>query len=97
MDVLLSVLIVIIISSLVTIIMFKLSKKQYPKLSKYIPAIASAVGALCLYVKLELNLYTHAFSGIYDILGIIILSIVFGISIIVALSMELNQKLKSGI
>ncbi|WP_223703139.1 hypothetical protein [Sutcliffiella deserti] len=97
MDILLTILIMIVFTGVVSYFIYFVGKKKYPKISKYVPAIASAVGVACLYLKLELNLYTHAFTGIYDILGIILLSIIFGISIIAALAIELNNKIKSKI
>ncbi|TYS69765.1 hypothetical protein FZC76_05895 [Sutcliffiella horikoshii] len=95
MDAFLSLFIVVSLTILVAYFIYFVGKKKYPKISLYVPAITSAVGILFLYIKLKLDLYAQALSGIYDILGIIFLSVVFVISIIMALVLDFSNKWRS--
>lgn len=77
---------------------YYVGKKAAQKLIKYTPAIASAFGLAFYYVKINFIPYhIHAFEGIYDIIAIILLAIIFGVSLIGAIIMELTNKRRSNL
>lgn len=74
----------------ISIITYRLGKKTSLRLIKYIPAISTAFGIGFFTIKLNwIPYHTHAFEAIRDIVAIILLGIIFTISFIGAIILEL--------
>ncbi|WP_019414893.1 hypothetical protein [Paenisporosarcina sp. TG20] len=85
----------IILMAGITLITYYFGNKGSIRLIKYIPAIATATGVLFFYIKLNfIPNQTHAYEEIFDMLAIILLANLCGISLLAAIIMEVVNKRK---
>ena len=85
-----AILVCLILMTGVSIITYRLGKKTSFWLIKYIPAISTTFGIGFFTIKLNwIPYHTHAFEAIHDIVAIILLGIIFTISFLGAIILEL--------
>lgn len=86
----------VLLMSMISVIIFLIGKRVSGGLIKYIPAIATGIGMLFFYIKMNyIGYQTHAFESIHDIIAIILLSVIFAVSLIGALLIEFTHKPKN--
>jgi hypothetical protein len=89
MSIQLAIILCIVVMGLMSVALYYLGKRVSSRLLKYIPAIAAALGIVFFSVKLNFFPFeNHAFEGIYDLVAINLLAVIFGISIIGAIVVE---------
>lgn len=73
----------------ISCVAYLVSKRFSHKLVKYIPAITAVTGIVFFYIKL--HFISQGYDGIYDMVAIILLSIILGITLVGAVIIELIQ------
>lgn len=95
MSIQLGIVVSIILMGGITLITYYLGNRVSSRLKKYIPAIATAIGVIFFYIKLNfIPNQTPTYKEIYDMLAIILLANLCGISLLVAIIMEVVNKRK---
>lgn len=87
MNAYLAFIIAIVIITFVSFFLYRFGKNKSNNLIKYIPAIASAIGIALFYLKL--TFISEGYQPILDIVIIIIMSVVLGVSLLIAVIMDL--------
>jgi LytS/YehU family sensor histidine kinase len=85
----------VILMGLSSLITYFIGKRVSSRLIKYIPAIATGVGMSFFYIKLNFIPYkSHPYEAINDIVAIILLGIIFTISLLSSIFIEIVTKRK---
>ncbi|MFA9555734.1 hypothetical protein ACERII_00300 [Evansella sp. AB-rgal1] len=79
----------VILMGIISYVTYLFSKRSSHKLVKFIPAITAITGIIFFYIKLQF--ISQGYDVIYDMIAIILLSVVLGFSLIGALIIELIQ------
>ncbi|WNF38886.1 hypothetical protein RJD24_10885 [Bacillaceae bacterium IKA-2] len=83
---------------LISIITYLIGKRVSSRIIKYIPAIATGVGIIFFYIKINFIPYkTHAYETINDIVLLILLAIIFGVSLLGAIIIEVTNRRNSNL
>jgi hypothetical protein len=93
MSILLAILTSLIIMGVISFVTFFVVKKVSNNLIKYIPSIAAAFGILFFYIKINfIPYFFNTYAVIFDMVVIILLSIMCGVSLLGAIIVELVNK-----
>ncbi|MBB6452635.1 asparagine N-glycosylation enzyme membrane subunit Stt3 [Salirhabdus euzebyi] len=93
MDIRIALLIGIFLMGIVFIFFIQLFKRKSTKLLKFIPAIVSAFGMAIFYLKMLF--VSQGYDAIYDVLVIIILSVLLSLSLIGAIILQIVEYKKA--
>jgi hypothetical protein len=86
----------VILMGLISVTTYFIGKRVSSRLIKYIPAIATAVGMIFFAIKINYIPYkSHAYEIINDIVALILLAIIFTISILSSVIIEIANRRKS--
>jgi NAD/NADP transhydrogenase beta subunit len=96
MDVYLAFLIIIVIITFVSLFIYRFGRNKSKRLTKYIPSIASALSIALIYLKM--TFISEGYQPILDIVIMIIISFVLGVSLLIAVVTDLlNNRNKNRI
>lgn len=90
-----AILICLVLMGLMALVTYYAGKKMSKSVMKYIPSFSFAIGVLFFYIKLNYLPYElNSFDSIYDMIAIILLIIVFGISLLEAFIIDIVENTK---
>jgi ABC-type Mn2+/Zn2+ transport system permease subunit len=91
----LALLIGIVIIAFVSLFLYRLGRKKSSEIMKYIPSIVAAISIALVYFKMIF--ISQRYEPITDIVIMINLSFVFGITLLVAVLMDIMSRRKKSI
>ena len=86
----LAFLITLVIIMLISFFLYRFGRDKSEKLIIYIPSIASALSIVLIYLKMIL--ISNGYQPILDIVIMIIMSVVLGVSLLIAVIMDFLNK-----
>ena len=86
----LALLIALVIIMLISLFLYRFGRDKSKRLIKYIPSIASALSIALVYLKMII--ISKGYQPILDIVIMIILSVVLGVSLLIAVTMDFLNK-----
>ncbi|MGF2614681.1 hypothetical protein FZC84_17535 [Rossellomorea vietnamensis] len=87
MNAYLTFIIAMVIITFVSFLMYSFGRNRSKNFNKYIPSIASAISIAVFYLKM--TFISEGYQPILDIVVIIIMSVVLGVSLLLAVIMDL--------
>lgn len=95
MSIQLALFICLVLIGVISFVTYNAGKKVSSRIIKYIPVIATAFGIGFFYVKINFIPYqSHVYEQINDIIAIIILGTIFGISLLGAIILDIKNRRK---
>ncbi|WLD94140.1 hypothetical protein [Alkalihalobacillus sp. AL-G] len=82
----------IVIITFISVLLYRFSKNTSNKLMKYIPSIVSALSIALVYLKM--SFISQGYEAITDIVVIIFLSFALGVSLLVAVVIDIMNRRK---
>ncbi|WP_078552006.1 hypothetical protein [Bacillus alkalicellulosilyticus] len=96
MSIQVAIIVSVILMGVLSVITFFIGKRVSSRIIKYIPAMATGAGIVFFLIKLNFIPYkTHVYEGINDMIAIILLSIIFGFSLVGAIIIEIIKRKNS--
>lgn len=86
----LALLIALVIIMFISVFLYRFGRDKSKRLIKYIPSIASALSIALIYLKM--TFISNGYQPILDIVIMIIMSIVLGVSLLISVIMDLLNK-----
>ncbi len=88
-----AIIVSILLMGVASVITYLIGKKVTSRIIKFIPAIATGVGMTFFYIKIDFIPYkSHAYETINDIVAIMLLAMIFGLSLVGAIIIEITNK-----